>query len=322
VVVHDTASTAINGTVAGIAPQHIELEDVNLKFNVAYNTANEGSFQYLYGAKTFGGRFAFPPNQQSVETLWNQTGPTNMYKVSHSWIPNANLFLDAKFAYVDGGFALDPLNDQVGAIQPVLRLAGDFFLEHGTYVFYHTERPQYNFTEDTNWFVQNKWGGDHEFKFGFAFKQASITTSCQYGGDSILYDYVGTRGDVSAGFGIAKLRYLVNALYDINSWGVYAGDTWRMSKLTVNLGLRFDHSDTRANASTAPANAIAPDLVPELNFPGQDGPAFDNISPRLGATYDISGDGKTVIRGNYARFYDNVGPFPGNFINPLGERGD
>ncbi len=318
VLVHDTNAT-LNGTISGQAPQHIELEDVNLKFNVAYNTSNEGSFQFLYGNKDFGGRFSFPPNQQAANTTFNQTGPTKMYKVSHSWIPNANLFLDAKFAYIDGAFNLDTIagNDT----QPVLRLAGDFFLEHG-WLFYHTKRPQYNFSEDTNFFKQNWGGGDHELKFGFAYKQASVTTSCQYGGDVILYDFLGTRGDTSAGFGLAKLRYLVNALYDINSWGLYAGDTWRMSKLTLNLGLRYDHSDTQANAASAPANKIAPDLVPALSFPGQEGPSFNNISPRVGMTYDVAGDGKTVVRANYARFYDSVGPFPGNYINPLGERGD
>ncbi len=140
----------------------------------------------------------------------------------------------------------------------------------------------------------------------------------------ILYDLVNGRlpDNSTAGFGLAKLRYLVNALFDINTIGFYAGDTWRMNKLTFNLGLRFDHSDTQAKASSAPANAVAPDLVPALSFPGQEGPSFNNVSPRLGVTYDVQGDGKTVLRGNYARFYDSVGPFPANFINPLGLRAD
>jgi carboxypeptidase family protein/TonB-dependent receptor-like protein len=322
VILHNQANPALNGTISGLAPQTIVLTDVNAKFNVAYNTANEGSFQYLYGNKEFGGRFALPPNQQNPNSLWNQTGPTKMYKASHSWIPNANLFLDAKFAYIDGGFLLDPINGRGVDNQPVFRLGGgNFFLEHG-YVFYDTKRPQYDFSEDTNYFVQNKFGGDHEFKFGFAYKQASVTTSCQYSGDIVLYDFLAQPFDRTAGFGLAKLRELVNAKYDINSWGVYGGDTWRMNKLTLNLGVRFDHSDTKALAADAPANLIAPDLVPALSFPGQDGPKFDNISPRLGATYDIMGNGKTVVRGNYARFYDGVGPFPANFVNPLGERGD
>lgn len=314
---HNQNNPLLNGTLSGGAPQHIILEDVNAKFNVSYNTANEGSFQWLYGNKDFDGRFNFPPNQQSADTTWVQHGPTKMLKAEHSWIPNANLFLDGKFAWVKNDFTLDPQTGIGFDAQPILRLNNDFFLENG-FLFYHTFRTQYNLSEDTNYFVQNKWGGDHELKVGFAYKQASVTTSCQYGGDAILYDFAGARGDTSAGFGLAKLRYLINALYDINSLGIYAGDTWRMDRLTLNLGLRFDRSTTNAKGSAAPSNAIAPDLLPALSFPGGDGATFTNWSPRLGATYDVAGDGKTIVRGNYARFYSPVGPTPANFINPIG----
>lgn len=322
-ILHDQANTALNGTLSGGAPQHIQLTDVNLKFNVAYNPANEGTFSYAYSKKDFLGRFAYPPNQQSLTSLFNQSGPTGLYKAEHSWIPNANLFLNAKFAYVDGKFNLDPIAGVGLDAQPVLRLAhGDFYFENGLY-FYHTKRPQWNLSEDTNFFKQNWAGGDHEFKFGFAYKNANVTTTCQYGGDLIAYDFSGNRGDQSLGaFGEAKLRYLVNGPEEINSLGVYGGDTWRMNRLTLNLGLHYDHTTTKALAADAPANIIAPDLLPALHFPGQDGPTFDNVSPRLGATYDISGTGKSIIRGNYARFYDGVGPFPSEFVSPLGERAD
>ena len=35
--------------------------------------------------------------------------------------------------------------------------------------------------------------------------------------------------------------------------------------------------------------------------------AFNNFSPRLGLTYDLTGNGKTVARANYARYYGQVG---------------
>lgn len=316
VMIHDSAPV-LNGTIAGGARQFIKLTDVNAKFNVAYNTENEGSFQYLYGNKDFDHRFSYPPNQQSIETTFIQHGPSHLLKAEHTWIPNPNWFMDGKFGYIKNTFNLDPVSGLGAEHQPVFRLNGDQFLEHG-FQFYHTKRPQQNYSLDANYFKQN-WGGDHEFKFGFAYKHATVTTSCQYGGDVILYDYAGQRGDVSAGAGRAKLRYLVNDKFNLDNIGIYGGDTWRMNRLTVNLGFHFDHNTSKTKAADAPANAIRPDLLPELHYAGSDNiPALDSFSPRIGATYDLTGDGKTIIRGNYARFYDQLGPAPAAYINPLG----
>jgi hypothetical protein len=55
-----------------------------------------------------------------------------------------------------------------------------------------------------------------------------------------------------------------------------------------------------------------------LSFPGADpGVSFVDVSPRLGATWDLSGDGKSVVKASANRFY---GQFVGTavIINPVG----
>ena len=45
-----------------------------------------------------------------------------------------------------------------------------------------------------------------------------------------------------------------------------------------------------------------------MSFNGVDpGIVYNNFSPRLGVTYDISGNGRTIARANYARYYGQVG---------------
>ena len=56
---------------------------------------------------------------------------------------------------------------------------------------------------------------------------------------------------------------------------------------------------------------------PDLNFDGNDpGLTFNDFSPRIGITYDLTGDGKTVVRGNFARYYDGWNPAYLTHSNP------
>ncbi len=67
-------------------------------------------------------------------------------------------------------------------------------------------------------------------------------------------------------------------------------------------------SRTRAEAASIGANPLGGPWLPAINFPGADpSVAFNNFSPRVGFTYNLSGDGKTIVRGNYAMYYGQVG---------------
>lgn len=99
----------------------------------------------------------------------------------------------------------------------------------------------------------------------------------------------------------------------------YVQDAYTKGRLTVNAGLRFDYQDDQALSSSVPANALIPELLPAANFAGADaGIQFNDWSPRLGATYDLSNDGKTVIKGNYAVYW-GTGISTAASLNPVSE---
>jgi len=114
----------------------------------------------------------------------------------------------------------------------------------------------------------------------------------------------------------------------VHSWylGVYAQDTWRATnRLTFNLGLRWEpyfgvsaengavynfniDNFRRGIKSNVFVNAPAGLLYPgDDGFPsGQTGlnRQWDNLSPRVGAAWDVTGDGRMALRASYALAYD------------------
>lgn len=98
--------------------------------------------------------------------------------------------------------------------------------------------------------------------------------------------------------------------------GLYAQDDWAVSnKLELNLGLRWDYeSNMFNNKYVTPANAAAAlRSLPRTAYFNPDNyitnghnrkPYLGMFQPRLGFSYDISGDRSTVIFGGYGRYFD------------------
>jgi hypothetical protein len=87
-----------------------------------------------------------------------------------------------------------------------------------------------------------------------------------------------------------------------NRIGVYAHDTWKLTRnFTVNFGLRYDHDDGLSNADLARAPLIST-FDPELGkTPKNDNKRF---APQAGFSWNVKGDGKTVIRGGGGLYYE------------------
>ncbi len=102
--------------------------------------------------------------------------------------------------------------------------------------------------------------------------------------------------------------------YTLNEQGYFIQDDWKVRRnLTFNLGLRWDiygspHEKNglqgsvdqiRAISTSSQINNLA--VTPTSSFYPTD---YKNFAPRFGFAWDINGDGKTAVRGNYGIFYD------------------
>ena len=81
--------------------------------------------------------------------------------------------------------------------------------------------------------------------------------------------------------------------------GFFAQDQWTVNRLTLNLGLRFDYLKGSAPALDVPAGT----WVPARHFDAvTDIPNWKDWTPRVGAVYNLFGNGKTAIKGFFGRY--------------------
>jgi len=90
--------------------------------------------------------------------------------------------------------------------------------------------------------------------------------------------------------------------------GIYFQDDWKVTnRLTVNLGVRWDKDYNLVGASAIAKSRTFEELTaigsPYAKLSHDDNKDF---SPRVGFAYDLTGQGKHVLRGGYGLYYGNV----------------
>jgi hypothetical protein len=150
--------------------------------------------------------------------------------------------------------------------------------------------------------------GNHTFKVGGNVEMLDYTVTKFFEENPRFF----FRSDLSAtipykarwGFGDPDLSA------DNTQYGIYGQDDWAVNdKLTLNLGLRWDYETNMFNT-----DYVTPDLVRQRlsdDFPAKyftDGndrdPKSDMFQPRLGFSFDIFANGKTIAFGGAGRYYD------------------
>lgn len=167
---------------------------------------------------------------------------------------------------------------------------------------------------DSNWhFIDNySWkSGRHDMKFGYEFRRTTIAQIIEpnFRG-SLTFDDLSAflQGTPSKG---SQAQGSTGRHTAENSHGLYAQDSFRWTRnLTVNLGVRWDYFGEIKEKNGLffrfdPANGGS---TVRVGSPG--GPSdlynhdYNNFAPRLALVYDLTGNGKTVVRAGWGMFYD------------------
>lgn len=98
------------------------------------------------------------------------------------------------------------------------------------------------------------------------------------------------------------------SLNNLDSLAVFLNDTWALGRWTFNLGARYDRYHSWIPEQEQLAFTNGPVSIPEAIFPEQDVVTWNLFVPRVGVTFDLSGNGRTVVKANYGLYYHNPGP--------------
>lgn len=153
--------------------------------------------------------------------------------------------------------------------------------------------------------------GAHELKFGAEYayegRSSQVPKDDAHGNYMLVFD----RGQP---FQIVTYNYPVTAANRGSSQALYAMDSWRLRRVTLNYGLRWDRYDAYYPDQHKPAGQLSP----AADYPGVDLLTWTDFVPRVGAAWDLFGDARTVVKGTFGVFGDTMSSRYGESFNPNG----
>jgi hypothetical protein len=290
------------------------LENTAIKLNAQFTAANSAVASFNNGDKRAFGRGS--ASNRGADSLWNQRGPTGITKVEDTHVFGSNFFLSGQYVFVDGGFQFA----STGGCGPDGQelFVGDDGIFHGRNCG-GTSNPSTEVKLDATYFATSG-ALNHEIKFGGRFRETEANSGWTYPGRNILNysgSYAGIQNSANLEpFGLPSSRVTDLAfLYayrgaavpsTLDYAGVWVQDTMTWGKWTVNAGVRYDTANGENEAGVVPANPAFPDVMPAIPFDGNDGGGikWSAIQPRVGVTYALGEERKTLLRASIGRFAD------------------
>ena len=291
------------------------VDDIQHTYGPVYSakgTANLGPKHKLIGYYQHAGKvqpdylgaIALPTGRDTTaimhaDTVWSSGYPNDISKGEYN-----GTLSDRMFLLVRGGVMKSFWYRNFKSSAPRIEDISTNFVSGGVFgIDNERYRPQVNTALS---YFKSDWAGSHNFKIGGEFMLDRLDQPFRGFGDPCNCVSVFNNNAPSQ---VYLYQSPVNSKTGLWATTVYANDAWQVNnRLTLNLGLRLDR--------------YQPFLPEQIGPAGQNFAAVDNIlvwrnfGPRLGASYDISGKGKTVLKFNYGRYWLYPAADFANNINP------
>jgi hypothetical protein len=239
------------------------------------------------------GNFTTGGTKVSPEASWYlPLYPTYVAQAKYTAPLTSRLLVEAGVSYERGDFIVDfqPANPKTNIAKWDL---GTSWVYENQYLSYTYEQRLLSTKASVSYVT-----GSHTVKTGYENRAGNAVQTNPFHGDmSIRYVINNVPNSVTVVNGPAKNDQEIR--FD---GGAYVQDQWKLRRVTINAGGRWDHFNAGIPANSAPASYWTPAVsVGEIS----DVPSWHNFNLRLGGAYDLFGNGRTAVKASVGRYVGN-----------------
>jgi Carboxypeptidase regulatory-like domain/TonB dependent receptor len=294
------------------------VQDINHQTNTAVrsdwqlNSKNRLGLVWLYNEQNRFFRRDTAYQFVTAQASWLQIEPAYILEALWTSQITSNFLLDVRAGYNKENF---PLGYQPGLT------AADFNRQDQTLSTetgaapYSYANPAwvFQFSAGGSWY-KGAMAGSHNFKFGY--EQGDNLNPSIYNvnqGINAIYNNGVPTSVIAYNTPVTSKSYF-------HDTSAYLQDAWTIKhRLTLSLGVRYDRFTSFYPAEPTSANVTFPTLFPAQTFPASGNLVdWNDISPRIGLAFDVTGHGTSVVRFSYGRYYKMEGTGIVDGVNPVG----
>ena len=302
----DTAGVFPEFDGTGVAiPFRDQLGTAKASWNATAKQLVQVRYGYQKNTDIYGANPLYLPSNQGIIA--------NDYKsalASHTWNIGTDKLNDFLYQYTKFANSILPVSNAPNLYFPSGVTSGQNFNTPQT-----TNQVKHQFKDDFSWSA-TPFGSRHDLKAGINYINEPTLGGSFTTGTSGQYAMLADRKDSPVESIDIRGGFSGDAT-PIKQYDAYLQDDWAVNrKLTVNAGLRYDlwtgfALDQRSNPLLALYKSAAA-KHPEIAWlrPFAQGEADklhedrNNWGPRLGFTYDLTGDSHNIVRGGWGIYYD------------------
>ena len=251
-------------------------------------------------------------------------------QLAYNRVLSSSMFLDSKISYNNTHFPLfqktdlQSLNDNTSGVLYRNRASSQMMF-----------RRRMQVISNFHYYVPEMLGGRHEFKVGFDNGYTPEDVDVTRAGDvnlTILSNAPGVRANT-----VQVFNSPTHVERAVMTTAIYGQDAYSIGRLTVFAGVRWERIEGYLPAQATPSSKYFPD---GLTFQGvtingvvqnytvrksfdevRQDPLWHNFAPRFSGTFDLKGNGNTVIKASWGKYLDQINtgtpPNPNAAINQV-----